>query len=124
MGNSYEYWKNAKKDGSYKQKKQDLLERFISALSEFLPDVKSKIEVTDVATPVTYERYCHSHEGSWMSVWKAGGAMFVYPAKSKSVNGLYFAGQRMMMPGGLPIAAATGRIAVQYLCRDNGVIFV
>ncbi|MGP1604563.1 MAG: phytoene desaturase family protein [Treponema sp.] len=124
LGNSYEYWKNAKKDGSYKQKKQDLLERFISALSEFLPDVKSKIEVTDVATPVTYERYCHSHEGSWMSVWKAGGAMFVYPAKSKSVNGLYFAGQRMMMPGGLPIAAATGRIAVQYLCRDNGVIFV
>ncbi len=124
LGNSYEYWKKAKDDGSYRQKKQDLLDRFVSALCEFLPDIKSKIEVTDAATPVTYERYCHSYEGSWMSVWKAGGKMFAYPLKSKSVQGLYFAGQRMIMPGGLPIAAATGRTAAQYLCRDNGVEFI
>ena len=40
-----------------------------------------------------------------------------------SVKNLYFAGQRTIMPGGLPIAVVSGRKAVQYLCRDNNVMF-
>jgi hypothetical protein len=46
------------------------------------------------------------------------------PQKSKTVKGLYFAGQRSMMPGGLPITVCSGRKAVQYLCRDTKTLFV
>lgn len=124
IGDSYNFWKSAKADGTYKAKKEELGRLFIDAVSEFIPEVKSDFEVIDVATPCTYERYCSSFEGSWMSVWKAGGSQDNYPQTLKSVKGVYFAGQRIQMPGGLPIAAYTGRRAVQFLCRDTGEIFV
>ena len=44
--------------------------------------------------------------------------------REEGLDGLYFAGQRMSPPGGLPIALMSGRTAVQYLCRDAGVVFV
>lgn len=123
LGKSYEYWKAAKEDGSYKQKKQELAQAFIEELGKFIPEINGNVEVFDVATPVTYERYCGTFEGSWMSVWEPGKPMFAFPAKSKTVSGLYFAGQRSTMPGGLPIVAYAGRIAAQHLCRDNNVMF-
>ncbi len=124
LGDSYAYWKKAKEEGTYKAKKQELAERFIAELEKFIPEVKENVEVYDVATPLTYERYCGTFEGSWMSVWKAGAASFRLPQKSKTVEGLYFASQRSMMPGGLPIAVCAGRKAVQYLCRDTKTLFV
>lgn len=119
LGKSYDYWKALKEDGSYKQKKQELAEEFISILSEFMPEIKDNVEVFDVATPVTYERYCGSYEGSWMSVWAPKDSQYFFPSKAGSVKGLYFAGQRTMMPGGLPTTVYAGRKAVEYLCRDN-----
>lgn len=124
LGASYDFWKEAKQDGTYKQKKQELESLFISALEEVIPNLSQNIEVTDVATPLTYERYCSSFEGSWMSVWNEKKDPKNYPVKSKSVKGLYFASQRTMIPGGLPIAVCAGRYAAQFLCKDNGITFV
>ena len=59
-----------------------------------------------------------------MSVWEPGGKMRNYPNKSKEIKGLYFAGERTGMPGGLPIAVNSGRLAAQYLCKDNKVMFI
>lgn len=47
----------------------------------------------------------------------------IYPCKSESISDLYFAGQRIMIPGGVPSALMTGRTAVQHLCKDNGDTF-
>lgn len=124
LGNCYNFWKKAKENGTYKEKKQDLVERFILELEKFIPEIKNNIEISDVATPLTYERYCDTFEGSWMSVWLPGRKSFKIPQKAKTVKGLYFAGQRTMMPGGLPIAVNSGRLAIQYLCRDTKTIFV
>ncbi len=124
IGESYYFWKAAKADGTYKEKKKELGELFVKELSKFIPEVADKLEVIDVATPCTYERYTGSYEGSWMSVWEKGGKQNNYPQTLDSVFGVYFAGQRIQMPGGLPIAVYTGRQAVQYLCRDTGVEFV
>lgn len=123
LGNSYAYWKQVKEDGTYKQKKQQLADDVISELEKHMPEIKDAVEVIDVATPLTYERYCNTYEGSWMTVWRPGGRAINAPIKSLSVKNLYFAGQRTIMPGGLPIAVVSGRKAVQYLCRDNNVMF-
>ena len=124
IGESYYFWKAAKADGSYKDKKKELGELFVQTLAKYIPEVASALEVIDVATPCTYERYTGSYEGSWMSVWKKGGKQHNYPQYLESIWGVYFAGQRLQMPGGLPIAVYTGRQAVQYLCRDSGTEFV
>ena len=121
----YDYWKKAKLDGTYKEKKDALAQKFIEAVSKFIPEVtKESVEVYDVATPLTYERYCSAYQGSWMSIWKPRTSRFHYPQTIKNLEGVYFAGQRIMIPGGLPIAVYTGRRAVQLVCRDNDVEFV
>jgi phytoene dehydrogenase-like protein len=124
IGESYGFWKAAKADGTDKDKKKELGELFVNRLAEFIPEVGSALEVIDVATPCTYERYTGSYEGSWMSVWEKGGKQYNYPQTLDTVFGVYFAGQRIQMPGGLPIAVYTGRLAVQHLCRDFGEVFV
>lgn len=120
----YDFWKKAKEDGTYNQKKKELAQLFVDKLSEFLPDLKDKLEVIDIATPVTYERYCGSYKGSWMTVWKKGRSKPSIPQVLKEVKNLYFAGQRILMCGGLPMAVYTGRRAIQLLCRDTGTVFV
>ena len=82
-----------------------------------------KIAVWDVATPLTYERYLGSYKGSWMSLMTKGMSNVNYSGKPESIRNLYFAGQRLVSPGGLPVALTTGRTAVQHLCIDTDTMF-
>lgn len=120
-GNSYGFWKQAKENGSYAQEKQAVTERLIDALSEVIPQIRGNIEVTDMATPLTYERYCDTFEGSYMSDWPARRGTFHAPIRYS--RGLYFTGQRTLYSGGLPPAAQSGRLSAQTLCKDFGVVF-
>jgi len=122
LGNSYRYWKNAKEDGSYREKKADVVSRLLEILYDFIPSLRGKVEVTDMATPLTVERYCGTHEGSYMAVWRPCTMPVTAPIRLR--KGVYFCGQRTSLSGGLPIAASTGRKAAQHLCRDFGVTFV
>ena len=123
-GDTYDFWKKAKEDGRYKEEKQIIANKIIAALVEKIPEAGGKVEVIDVATPLTYERYCNNWKGSWMTEMLPGMRMKTYPAVIKGLDSVYFAGQRMMPPGGLPIALMSGRTAVQHLCRDNGIVFI
>ena len=123
IGDTYDYWKNAKENGTYNEEKKRLAEEIIDRLSSKLPQIKDKVVVWDVATPLTYERYCGTYKGSWMSLMGKGQGMISYPSTSEKIACLYFAGQRMQPPGGLPVAAITGRTAAQYLCRDTNTVF-
>jgi phytoene dehydrogenase-like protein len=123
VGDTYEFWEQCKQNGTYEAEKQKLAEAFIEILGNKWPRTKGKIAVWDVATPLTYERYLHSYKGSWMSLLEKGSRMESYPTKPEKIKNLYFAGQRLMPPGGLPAAAVTGRRAVQHLCLDTNSIF-
>ena len=123
MGDTYDYWKRLREAGDYGAEKERLAQAIIGILSDKLPQIKGKVAVADVATPLTYERYCGSHRGSWMTMIGKGKQPGPYPCTVEGVSGLYFAGQRLRAPGGMPVAAATGRTAAQYLCRDAGAVF-
>lgn len=127
IGDSYDFWKRCREDGSYEEEKKKVGDMIIGLLSEEWPQISGKAAVLDVATPLTYERYCGSYKGSWMSnmqkAEKKGEIMVTYPIANGCLKHLYFAGQRMMSPGGLPVALDTGRKAVQYLCRDTDTVF-
>ena len=122
-GDSYDFWKQCRQDGTYQQQKQQLAAQLIAALTSKLPEIADKIQVIDVATPLTYERYCGSWHGSWMTLTGAGAPNITYPHVSQSVKHLYFASQRLQPPGGTPVAVTSGRTAVQHLCRDLHQIF-
>lgn len=123
MGDSYDFWKEARRKGTYEEEKEKLANQYIKVLSKKYPQIKGKVVVWDVATPLTYERYLGSYKGSWMSLMGKKDKMESYPLKPETINNLYFAGQRMTVPGGLPVALETGRKAVQYLCKDKDMVF-
>ena len=123
-GDTYDFWKKAKADGRYEAEKQQIADAVIDALAAQIPETRGNVEVVDVATPLTYERYCNNWKGSWMTEMKPGISMKTYPSVVDKLGGVYFAGHRMMPPGGLPVALISGRTAVQYLCKDTGTVFV
>jgi phytoene dehydrogenase-like protein len=122
-GDTYNYWKQAREQGHYDERKRELFGHVLAALEEHLPAIKGKVAVWDAATPLTYEGFCGTWHGSWMTVTKAGSKRAFYPSKPRHIKNCYFAGQRIMPPGGTPAAVSTGRKAAQYLCRDFGVVF-
>jgi phytoene dehydrogenase-like protein len=122
-GDSYDFWKRRREEGTYGAEKRRLAECAAAALGEVWPQIRGKIAVWDVATPLSYERYLRSYRGSYMSIMEKGLPP-LYPVKSKTIRNLYFAGQRLIPPGGLPVAAETGRRAARRLCLDTGAVFL
>lgn len=123
MGDSYDFWKKAKDEGRYEAEKEKLGKQIERALCGRYPQLEGKIDVTDIATPVTYERYTAAYHGSWMTLAGPGSKMTPYPGYLDSIQGLYFAGQRLMPPGGMPGAVMTGRTAAQLACRQFDAVF-
>ena len=123
MGDTYDFWKKAKEEGRYEEEKNKIADQISRVICKKFPQAEGKIEVIDIATPLTYERYTSAYHGSWMSVMGAGDKMKSYSGECKNVSGLYFAGHRLMSPGGLPVAVFTGRQAAQMVCRQFDYIF-
>ena len=115
-GYSYGWWKAAKEDGTYEEKKQAVAQKFIGILEEQIPETRGRIAVVDVATPLTYQRYCDTYEGSYMSDWMP--FTLTTNAPNRYRKGLYFAGQRTAYSGGLPPAVISGRLTARLLCKD------
>jgi phytoene dehydrogenase-like protein len=123
-GDTYDFWRRARGEGRYTQEKQRIADAVISAIAARMPETGGRVEVCDVATPLTYERYCGNWKGSWMTEITPEMKFKPYPPVVRGLGGVYFAGQRMNPPGGLPSALFSGRTAVQYLCRDTDTVFV
>ena len=115
QGDTYDYWKQAKEDGTYMAKKQEFTLKAQELLAIYLPEIEGHVVVTDLATPITYERYCNCFRGGYMSIWHAKQNPYHVPVKSRSVRGLRFAGMRTIMSGGLPIAVQSGYKAARSL---------
>jgi len=123
MHDTYDFWKKAKDEGRYEVEKQNLAEQISRAICAKYPQAEGKIEVIDIATPLTYERYTGAYHGSWMGIMSKGDKQKEYSGFLKSIKGVYFAGHRMTNPGGQPIALLSGRKAAQMVCRQFDVIF-
>ena len=115
-GDTYGYWRDAKARDTYYEKKDEAVARVLETLYGLFPSIKGKVAVTDMATPLTVERYCGTYEGSYMSEWHPGTLTANAPNRYR--KGLYFAGQRTAYSGGLPPAVVSGRLAARALCKD------
>ncbi len=120
-GPTYDYWKAAKENSSYAAKKKEVMADFINSIGEMIPEIKENVVVTDMATPLTYERYCSTFEGSYMTNWPP--LKRLYHAPVRYCEGLYFTGQRTAYSGGLPPAAQSGHTTAQTVCKDLGLEF-
>jgi phytoene dehydrogenase-like protein len=120
---TYDFWLRAKNSGVYEDEKQKLARNLETILGTALPHTKGTIDLIDIATPLTYERYTGSYHGSWMSRITVNSKMKKYPCTLKHIRNVYFAGFRTDFPGGLPGALVSGRRAAQLVCRDFDAVF-
>ena len=93
----------------------------MNALEKRFPGIQDQVEVTDVATPVTTERY--TGIGQQFDVnWGLFGTLSFIRSKPKLLPGL----KGFFMVGGaagLPGCAAQGRNAISVICKQDGVQF-
>ena len=54
--------------------KERITKEVIEAFTEKFPESEGKIKKIDMATPVTYERYCNAYRDAWMSWAPTPGA--------------------------------------------------
>ncbi len=118
MSADYEWWKAKRQDPvAYKQEKERLAQEIIAIVEQRYPETKGKIEVHDVATPMTYERYCNAWRGSWMAWAGTPKSKIRYVSgKLPGLEGFFYAGQWNMPPGGLPTAVVGGKWVIQRIC--------
>lgn len=122
---SYDHWAQLKSDSAaYNTEKKIVAEKLISALEEFYPGIRGDIEVTDMATPVTFERYTGNRSGTFEG-WLLTPSTLMLRMK-KTLPGLknfYMIGQWVQPGGGLPSALKSGRDLIYILCRKDKKVF-
>jgi phytoene dehydrogenase-like protein len=132
---NYEYWKElyqADRDDPrrehYEAEKKDVAIKVINGLEARFPGISDQVEVVDVATPMTYERYTGNWQGSmegWLLTTRTIG-MTMGRGMDKTVSGLdhfYMAGQWVQPGGGVPTAAQSGRDVIETICKRDDMPF-
>jgi phytoene dehydrogenase-like protein len=122
----YDRWKTLRADTSaYLAEKARLLAQTIRALEERFLDIAARIEASDVATPISCERYTGNWRGStqgwimtttWMKKLAAGKNL---PTTFSGVDGFHLIGQWTQPGGGLPPAAMNGRDVVRAIMKGH-----
>lgn len=117
LGSDYAYW--ATRGTNYSSEKDALAARVLRQLEQHVPLIRGHVEVTDVATPLTYWSTARSWRGAFEGWMPSAGALFSHVHKTlPGLAGLYLAGQWVEPGGGVPTALMSGRQVVQLLCSD------
>ena len=121
----YDYWKKLHADPVlYESEKHALSRAVLARLEKRFPGVTGQVEVGDVATPTTFERYTHNWRGSiegWLPT--LGSLLSPLPKILRSLRNLYFAGHWVQPGGGLPTCLMTGKGIIKKICGEDGRIF-
>ncbi len=123
---NYAYWEKLHKDlKAYKAEKEEIAKMVIEALDKRFPGLASQVEVTDVATPITFKRYTGNWQGSFEGWMITPKTMMLRMKKTlPGLDAFYMVGQWIQPGGGLPTGAITGRHVAQILCKRDKKPFV
>jgi len=126
----YDYWQSLYTDPDrYAARKASIGQQVIAALDKRFPGLATQVDVVDVATPVTYERYTSTWHGS-IHGWALGKdkmRSMMHMGMSKILPGLgdfYMIGQWVEPAGNMQLSAASGRDVIEMLCRKCKQTFV
>ncbi|MGB3512681.1 MAG: NAD(P)/FAD-dependent oxidoreductase [Microcoleaceae cyanobacterium] len=107
---SYQGWQ---KDESYQQIKQQKAESLFRALEKVIPDVRKRVTLELIGTPLTHARFLRRYQGTYGPAIAAGQGSF--PGPHTPIQGLYRVGDSTMPGIGVPAVAASGVICANTL---------
>ena len=122
----YDYWEKLHEEPErYKAEKERIADDVIAALDKRFPGLASKVEMRDIATPMTWVRYTGNWRGSYEG-WMFSAETFS-SSMNKTLPGLdnfYMAGQWVNPGGGMPTAVMSGNHTIQMICKKDNKKFV
>jgi phytoene dehydrogenase-like protein len=123
-----DYWINLRKDNleEYNRKKAEFAVEIIELLDQRIKGVRHAVEVVDVATPATYNRYTNNWKGSVQGWYPSDNLLARSPIHDQlpGLTDFYYCSQWAIPGGGLPVAIKTARDLSQKLCRKYKKTFV
>jgi carotene isomerase len=110
----YELWSGLdRKSEAYEQLKQERAEILWQGIERYIPDVRTRCEVTLIGTPLTHARFLRRDRGSYGPAIAAGQGIF--PNANTPLSNLYCCGDSTFPGIGLPAVAASGEILANSL---------
>ena len=117
----YDCWKDLAQDRErYEAEKKAIGEAVVGVLDRRFPGLAGLVEMVDVATPMTFERYTGNWKASFEG-WLPTPANLTTEMRKTlpGLEGFYMAGQWVAPGGGLPSGLMTGRQVVQLICHKD-----
>jgi phytoene dehydrogenase-like protein len=122
---NYAYWKALEGERErYEAEKQQAAIQVIQQLDQHFPGLAGQVEMADVASPLTFERYTGNWQGSfegWLPTPQT--LLKTIPKVLPGLDNFYMVGQWVQPGGGLPSGVMTAREVVQKICKQDGVKF-
>ncbi len=122
----HSYWKELYKEPErYEAEKKAIALKVIAQLERRLPGISEQIEVVDVSTPITVERYTGNWQGSgegWMITTDIMQKMVMGKGMDNTLPGLkdfFMIGQWVVPGGGVPGVANSGRAVIRMICKKD-----
>ncbi|MGB3135217.1 MAG: NAD(P)/FAD-dependent oxidoreductase [Nodosilinea sp.] len=110
----YDLWQGLdRRSAEYAALKRERAEPLWQALERVIPDVRQRVEVELVGTPLTHERFLRCHRGSYGPAISAQDGLF--PGPKTPLPGLLCVGGSTFPGIGLPAVAACGLITANTL---------
>jgi len=115
----YDYWAQllAESRAAYDAEKERLVKELIKIIERHYPGIGEQIEMTDIATPCTNERYTLNRNGAWGG-WLMTAELFNEKIE-RTLPGLenFFMAGQWVASGGMAPSLYSGRHAIQLVCH-------
>jgi len=129
---SYRYWKSLYNDNKeeYRKKKHEAGEKVIDVLDSHFPGIRNQVEVRDISTLMTWERYMGGTQG-WFNFPNRKFEFSLKPdlsdKKFKTIlpglSSFYFVGAWATNMGSLFDNANSGKKIIERICKEEGKNF-
>ena len=106
----YEGWQ---RDEGYETRKQEQSQPLFRALEQVIPDIRERIVLELIGTPLTHAYYLRRYQGTYGPAIAAGQGTF--PGPHTPIPGLYRVGDSTMPGIGVPAVAASGILCANTL---------
>ncbi|RZM81714.1 FAD-dependent oxidoreductase [Leptolyngbya iicbica LK] len=110
---SLEPYAGWQRDEAYGQRKRDRAEPLYQALAKVIPDIRDRIEVELIGTPLTHQRFLRRYQGTYGPAIAAEQGLF--PSCRTPIAGLLRVGDSTLPGIGVPAVAASGILCAHSL---------
>lgn len=114
---SLEPWSDWQGDKPYVQHKQARAQPLYQALAKVIPNIRDRVEVELIGTPLTHQRFLRRHQGTYGPAIAADQGLF--PNCRTPIQGLLRVGDSTLPGIGVPAVAASGILCAHSLVSPS-----